>query len=169
MVPLSLIIDFFFIMTKIFSCYLQNRNKKEKVVAVLGYNHGEGKIISNITPIISEKSNLGLLKPENHIKAEDSPGVGKILVGPNGPVDASAAAKVAAAGTMPNIPVPTPAAISAPVTSSIKVMPPTIPSLNEKLKKSPKQCVLRCDCCFVTVNSQHQLDLHLNGEYQLNI
>merc|ERR1712223_1894229 len=51
----------------------KNRNKKEKVVAVLGYNHGEGKIISNTTPIISEKSNLGLLIPENHIKAEDSP------------------------------------------------------------------------------------------------
>ena len=137
------------------------------MVSILSYNHGEGKIISNITPIVTEKSNLELMKPDN-IKAEDSPGVGKILVGPNGPVDANAAAKVAAAGTMPNIPVTTSAAPSVPVTSSIKVKPPTIPSLDEKVKKSPKQCVLRCDICFVTVNSQHQLDLHLNGEYQFN-
>ena len=137
------------------------------MIPTLSYNHGEGIIISNITPIISEKSNLEQMKPEN-IKAEDSPGVGKILVGPNGPVDANAAAKVEAAGTMPNIPVPTSAARAVPVTSSIKVKPPTILSLDEKVKKSPKQCVLRCDICFVTVNSQHQLDLHLNGELKLN-
>ena len=135
---------------------------------MLGYNHGEGKIISNITPIISEKSKFELPKPES-LKAEDSPGVGKILVGPNGPVDASAAAKVAAAGTMPNIPVLSSAAPPVPVTSSEKAKPTTTPILVEKLKKSPKQCVLRCDCCFVTVNSQHQLDLHLNGEYHLNV
>ena len=151
-----------------FSCNLQNRNKKEKVIPTLSYNHGEGIIISNITPIISEKSNLELMKFEN-IKAEDSPGVGKILVGPNGPVDASAAAKVAAAGTMPNIPVPTSAKSSAPVISSEKAKAPTTPILVAKLKTSAKQCVLRCDCCFVTVNSQHQLDLHLNGEYHLNV
>ena len=134
---------------------------------MINYNHGEGKIISNIKSIISEQPSIDVIIPET-LKPEDCPGVGKLLVGPNGPVDANAAAKVAAAGTMPNIPVPASAAPSVPVTSSIKVKPPIIPSLDEKVKKSPKQCVLRCDCCFVTVNSQHQLDLHLNGEYQLN-
>ena len=138
------------------------------MVAILGYNHGEGKIISNTTSIITKKSNFELPKPET-LKAEDSPGVGKILVGPNGPVDASAAAKVVAAGTMPNIPVSSSAKPSAPVISSAKAKPPTIPIVVEKLKISPKQCVLKCDCCFVTVNSQHQLDLHLNGEYQFNV
>lgn len=33
----------------------------------------------------------------------------------------------------------------------------------QQQQHATKQCVLRCDCCSVTVNSQHQLDLHLNG------
>ena len=93
-------------------------------------------------------------------KAEDSPGVGKLLVGPNGPVDEVAAAKVAAAGTMP--------------LHAVKVEPPVHTQKTEKSSviqqhATPKQIVLRCECCSVTVNSQHQLDLHLNGSLQLRL
>ena len=148
----------------IFKCFLilQNRNKREKAAVMLGYNHGEGKIINNIKPTISEKSNLAVTLPEN-LSAEDGPGVGKLLVGPNGPVDASAAAKVAAAGTMPNIPSTTQAVLQPSVEITGKAKPAATTSLSENPKNSAKQSVLRCDCCYVTVNSQHQLDLHLNG------
>ena len=129
---------------------------------MLGYKHGEGEVINNIKPTISEKSNLDVTSTEN-LKAEDCPGVGKLLVGPNGPVDASAAAKVAAAGTMPNIPSTTQAVLPPSGEISGQAKPAAATSLSEKPKSSAKQSVLRCDCCFVTVNSQHQLDLHLNG------
>ena len=130
---------------------------------IITYNHGEGKIISNIKPIISEQPSIDVLIPET-LKPEDCPGVGKLLVGPNGPVDANAAAKVAAAGTMPKITLTTPVIVSTPVTSIVKAKPITPKISAEKVKNSPKQSVLRCDCCYVTVNSQNQLDLHLNGK-----
>ena len=98
------------------------------------------------------------------MKPEDCTGVGKLLVGPNGPVDANAAAKVAAAGTMPKISLSSPVMVSTPVVASVKVKPITPKNTAEKTKNSPKQSVLRCDCCYVTVNSQNQLDLHLNGK-----
>ena len=128
---------------------------------MLGFNQ-VGSTISQVTkPTISEKS-LTVGAPVDIAKAEDSPGVGKLLVGPNGPVDEVAAAKVVAAGTMP--------------INSVKLQPIVTPVYTQKTEKSsviqqhatPKQIVLRCDCCSVTVNSQHQLDLHLNGIFYNN-
>ena len=125
---------------------------------MLGFNQG-GSIISQVTkPTISDKS-LSVGGALDIAKAEDSPGVGKLLVGPNGPVDEVAAAKVAAAGTMP--------------LHAVKVEPPV--QNTQKTEKSsviqqhatPKQIVLRCDSCSVTVNSRHQLDLHLNGSFTI--
>ena len=130
---------------------------------MINYNHGEGKIISNIKPIISEQPRIDVTTPET-LKPEDCPGVGKLLVGPNGPVDANAAAKVAAAGTMPKITLSSPIIVPTPLTSSVKEKPKPPKSSSAKIKNSPKQSVLRCDCCYVTVNSQNQLDLHLNGK-----
>ena len=117
-------------------------------------------ILQVTKPTISNKS-LSLGVPVDIAKAEDSPGVGKLLVGPNGPVDEVAAAKVAAAGTMP--------------INAVKLQPIVTPVHTQKIEKSsviqqhatPKQIVLRCDCCSVTVNSQHQLDLHLNGIFTI--
>ena len=92
------------------------------------------------------------VRTEN-FEGEGGLGVGKLLVGPNGPVDANAAAKVAAAGTMP---------INA---AKLEALTPVdvIKTPSTSTLHPPRQCVLRCDCCSVTVNSQHQLDLHLNG------
>ena len=127
---------------------------------MLGFNQG-GSMISQVTkPTISDRS-LSVGAAVDIAKAEDSPGVGKLLVGPNGPVDEVAAAKVAAAGTMP--------------LHAVKVQPNVTPVHTQKTEKSsviqqhatPKQIVLRCDCCSVTVNSQHQLDLHLNGIFTI--
>ena len=127
---------------------------------MLGFNQG-GSTISQVTkPTISDRS-LSVGAAVDIAKAEDSPGVGKLLVGPNGPVDEVAAAKVVAAGTMP--------------INAVKLQPIVTPVHTQKIEKSsviqqhatPKQIVLRCDCCSVTVNSQHQLDLHLNGIFTI--
>ena len=108
----------------------------------------------NAKPVISDETKILLgVRPEN-FEGEGGVGVGKLLVGPNGPVDANAAAKVAAAGTMPIN------AAKLETLSSVDVI--KTPSTSNTLHP-PRQCVLRCDCCSVTVNSQHQLDLHLNG------
>ena len=129
---------------------------------MLGFNQG-GSIISQVTKsTISDKS-LSVGAAVDIAKADDSPGVGKLLVGPNGPVDEVAAAKVVAAGTMP--------------INAVKLQPIVTPVHTQKTEKSsviqqhatPKQIVLRCDCCSVTVNSQHQLDLHLNGIFTITI
>ena len=114
---------------------------------MLGYSTSEILSTQHTKPAILEKSKVILGIQSD---AEDSPGVGKLLVGPNGPVDATAAAKVAAAGTMPNI-----STQSTSVNAS--------KNQSTTLHHVTKQCILRCDCCSVTVNSQHQLDLHLNG------
>ena len=107
----------------------------------------------NAKPVISDETKILLgVRPEN-FEGEGGVGVGKLLVGPNGPVDANAAAKVAAAGTMPMN-----TATPVTLTSVDIIKTPSTCTLH-----APKQCVLRCDCCSVTVNSQHQLDLHLNG------
>ena len=134
---------------------------------MLGYGQGGNVLNQNIKPTISEKPKVLLGVIEDDIKAEDGPGVGKLLVGPNGPVDATAAAKVAAAGTMPNITVSTHSvpAVTTPVntlTATKKLQQAS--TSQQQPQHAPKQCVLRCDCCSVTVNSQHQLDLHLNGK-----
>lgn len=115
-------------------------------------------------PVISEKPKVLVGAIPDDLKPEDGPGVGKLLVGPNGPVDATAAAKVAAAGTMPNITVSTPSLIdvATPVNTRLITKNHQQASTSQQ-QQATKQCVLRCDCCSVTVNSQHQLDLHLNG------
>ena len=123
---------------------------------MLGYSTSEILSTQNTKPATLEKSKVILGIQSDELKAEDSPGVGKLLVGPNGPVDATAAAKVAAAGTMPNI-----------STQSTSVNATKTQSTT--LHHVTKQCILRCDCCSVTVNSQHQLDLHLNGNIILFI
>jgi len=61
---------------------------------LLGYGQGGSVSNQNNKPTISEKPKVLLGAIEDDIKAEDGPGVGKLLVGPNGPVDATAAAKV---------------------------------------------------------------------------
>jgi hypothetical protein len=143
---------------------LQNKNKREKAAALLGY--GQGGSVSNqiIKPIISEKPKVLVGPIPDDLKSEDGPGVGKLLVGPNGPVDATAAAKVAAAGTMPNITVTTHSVtdVTTPVNTLTENKNQEQASSSQQ-QQATKQCVLRCDCCSVTVNSQHQLDLHLNG------
>ena len=129
---------------------------------MLGY--GQPGIISNtnIKPVISEKQKVVSDATTGDLTSEDFPGVGKLLVGPNGPVDATAAAKVAAAGTMPSITIS-----HSPSPVSTTEQPQQLSSITPQAlqQNTPKQCVLRCDCCSVTVNSNHQLDLHLNGKY----
>ena len=143
----------------------QNKNKREKAAALLGY--GQGGTVSNqiIKPIISEKPKVLVGPIQDDLKSVDSPGVGKLLVGPNGPVDATAAAKVAAAGTMPNITVTTHSVtdMTTPVNTPTTTKNQQPANTSQLQQQATKQCVLRCDCCSVTVNSQHQLDLHLNG------
>ena len=107
----------------------------------------------NDRPIISDETKIMLGAKPDDFEGGAGVGVGKLLVGPNGPVDANAAAKVAAAGTMPMN-----AAKPETLTSVDVTKTPSTCTLHP-----PRQCVLRCDCCSVTVNSQHQLDLHLNG------
>ena len=118
----------------------------ERAAALLGYS-GTVKLESRVVGF----KDTGGVRPED-FEGTDGVGVGKLLVGPNGPVDAIAAAKVAAAGTMP--------------VTVTKMEEPVHASVN-KAPIAPKQSTLRCDCCSVTVNSQHQLDLHLNGEVNL--
>ena len=107
----------------------------------------------NTKPVIADEAKVLLNVRAENFEGEGGVGVGKLLVGPNGPVDANAAAKVKAAGTMPIN-----AAKLETLTSVDIIKTPSTSSLHP-----PRQSVLRCDCCSVTVNSQHQLDLHLNG------
>ena len=89
------------------------------------------------------------------------------MVGPDGPVDARAAAKIEAAKTTAS---PKPVnsqnnpQTAPPMTATHLIETTKASNAGITLPISNKQTTLRCDCCAVTVNSQHQLDLHLNGK-----
>ena len=133
---------------------------------MLGYSKTASSIpFPSINSDASEKANILLSVTPEVLRTGDGPGVGKLLVGPNGPVDANAAAKVAAAGTMPNISAANSEIV--PINTPKRQPPPS-----HVHQVVTKQCVLRCDCCSISVNSQHQLDLHLNGTnnyYKLSV